>query len=512
MTAFILATTLPLLDPSMLVRVEQPDVPGALAGSEQASVLSEPPPPGTKWRIEPIPELDAVKDELMVRTVNADLWHADGLTGKGVKVAVFDIGWYAPDADKFELGDVTTHDCWIHASCAEPIDPVRPRLGHEVGVHGYGCAEVVRDVAPDVELHLVRTSSLVGFENAAAWAIREGIDIISMSMSFYNDTFYDGGRSTFDDVLWQLELNDVLLVTSAGNNADKHWIGPYIDADADGWMDFDGENGLRVDLDNGSNQVYVNWNQHARCGDTDLNARLVSLDRQTIYYESNLEQDPEADTCQPIERIRPNLDRSGVYLLQVRNDGGVQSDVTVDVITRDGTVVDAMPGGSLADPAAHPLAFAVGAVRVGNYLDNGPESFSSWGPNNAGHPKPEIAGPNGLTVDAYGTRGFFGTSASTPAVAGMIALVMEDDPSLTPRQAARKLQGWAWGDDASWTDPRWGAGKARLPVRDPVELGCGRRPLIALMVLLPWGLFRRRRPGPGVPCGPAPRRRIGDGS
>lgn len=509
MIAAVFATATSLLDPSMLVRVEVPEHPDRIGGSATASILAEPPERGTPWRYEPIPELDQWVDEELLDVTNADLWHRDGLTGKGVKVAVFDIGWYAPETDPLDVGEVTTHDCWVSPSCADPIDPVRPRLKHEVGVHGYGCAEVVRDIAPGVELHLVRTSSLAGFENAVAWAIREEIDLISMSMSFYNDTFYDGGPSAFDRLLWELERNDILLVTSAGNNADKHWGGRFLDVDGDGWMDFDGDNGLRVDLD-GSSIVYVNWSQHARCGDTDLDARVVSLDRATVYGEAIDRQDRDADRCQPVERVSVNIDASGTHLLQVRHVAGVSSDVMVDVVTRDGRVLDPVPHGSLADPASHPLAFAVGAVKARGYLDNGPEGFSSWGPNNAGHPKPDIAGPDGLSVDAYGARSFYGTSASAPAVAGMLALILEDDPSLTPRQAALRLQGWAWGDDPEWDDPRWGAGKARLPRRNPEPGGCGRRPLIAGLLLLPLGAFRRRSANPGVGCGTAPTAPDGD--
>lgn len=512
---WILAASLPQLDPDALVRVEVPDLPGAITGSATASVLAAPPPPGTPWRYEPVAVPDGWSDELLLDAVNADLWHADGRTGRGVKVAIFDVGWYAGDADPSEVDAAGSHDCFAHPGCLEPIDPLRPRFAFEEGVHGYGCAEAVRDVAPEAEIHLVRAASLTGFENAAAWAIREDIDVISMSLSFYNDSFYDGSSPVFDRALVNLEAAGVLLVTSAGNNGDKHWSGPFLDTDQDGRMDFDGDNGILVELD-GASQVYVNWDQHARCGATDLDARLVGADDGVVYAESVIDQDPDADQCQPIERLSPVWSGDRTYVLEVwHRDGGVV-DLDVDVVTRDGHVVDPVRGRSLADPASHPLAFSVGAVRVTGYLDNEPEPFSSWGPNQAGHPKPDIAGPDGLTVAAYGSRGFYGTSASAPVVAGLIALILGEDPNLTSRQAARRLQGWAWGDDATWSDPRWGAGKARLPTTHPLDATCGRRPLMASLFLLPWGLWRRRRSArdgvatAGVPCASVAPRHQGD--
>ncbi len=163
-----------------------------------------------------------------------------------------------------------------------------------------------------------------------------------------------------------------------------------------------------------------------------------------------------------------------------------------------GRIEGAHPEGSIADPGADPRVLTVGAVDVAGYLSNDIESFSSQGPVASGVAKPDIAGPDGLSVPAYGGRGFFGTSAATPVVAGLVALVMSDDPSLTPHQAASRLKGWAWssGGSLNQNDPRWGAGKARLPVRDSLETGCHTAPQLLPLVLLPLGLIRRFRSRP----------------
>jgi subtilisin family serine protease len=490
-SALLLATSLSLLDPFALVRVAQPDHADALSASATHAVLAEPPPPGTPWKVEPVPQLHSFDDTEAVAVTNADLWHLDGATGQGVKIAIFDIGWYGPNGDTDEARADGTHDCWATPTCDLPIDMERPRLSFEDGNHGLACAEVVRDVAPDVQLHLVRVSSLTAFENAVAWAIREEVDVISMSMSFYNHTFYDGAHSIFDDLLFQLEAADVLMVTSAGNDARSHWNGPLVDADGDGLLDFYGDNFLQV-FGRGSTTVYVNWNQHARCGDTDLDAELNDGAGE-VYGRGSQAQEAEADQCRPVETVKATLPEEGVLNLEVSIQGGVRVGVDVDVLVRGGELVRPIPAGSLTDPAAHPLAFSVGAVRADGYLSNDVEGFSSHGPSNGGVPKPDIAGPDGVSTMAMGGQGFYGTSASAPAVAGLIAVVLSDDPSLTPRQAALRLQGWALGDGLGWDHPRLGAGRARLPVRDPRPLACGHRPLVAWVLLGPLALLRRRR-------------------
>ncbi|MFT6820207.1 MAG: hypothetical protein ACJATT_004031, partial [Myxococcota bacterium] len=93
-------------------------------------------------------------------------------------------------------------------------------------------------------------------------------------------------------------------------------------------------------------------------------------------------------------------------------------------------------------------------------------------------------------------RGFFGTSASTPAVAAAIALIMSEDPTLSSWEAARILQQSAFGGQPIFSEqsPAFGAGKARLPSLGVARTGCVRGDRGALFLLFPlMGLARRRR-------------------
>lgn len=496
------ATELSSLSRYDLIRVEDPEHPEALATSPFGAVLASPPDPGTPYRAEHVPHTDRItspeersSEPLRVGAVealealNVESWHARGHTGAGVKVAIFDLQWFGAGEDPTELpGEVYTHDCWASSSCELPMENWRARFSFEEGSHGYACAEVIRDIAPDAELHLVRTNGQTTLESAVQWAIREEIDLISMSLSFFNNSFYDG-TGPISEQMELLHLGGVMMVTSAGNYAEGHWRGQLTDGDLDGRADFDGLNGLWVYHGSGSRSLYITWDQHRSCGLTDLSATLRDEQGNILGHRDDA-QEIDGDGCEPVERLSATVPEEGWTFLEVEIERGMRTDVQLDVYATSGVLDEGIPEGSITDPGVSRYAVAVGAVDGVGYLDNDIEGFSSWGWDG----KPEIAGPDGLTTGVYGVRGFFGTSASTPAVVGALALLLSEDPARTPWDALEILQAWAVdGDRPTFAepDPRWGAGKARLSLPAEVQ-GCGRKPLLLPLLLLPLALFRRR--------------------
>ena len=478
--------------PFDLVRVDVPDHPEAIASSETGSLLLAPPEAGTPWRPESVPHTDAWTATEALEAMNVGPWHDAGIKGAGVKIAVFDPEWFGAEADSIELGEVTTHDCFVHRSCTPPIDTWRPSFGFESGVHGFACAEIIRDIAPEADLHLVRVSGETTLENAVDWAIREDIDVVSMSLSYFNSSFYDG-TGQISAHMDRLIAAGILMVTSSGNYAEGHWSGSWRDVDRDGRMDFDGQNGLWVYMREGKSRgVYVLWNQFSGCGATDLSATMYDPDGAVVGH-SDARQVADADSCQPAERLKGYVEETGWFWLEVELVAGAVGDLRLDLLTTVGEFAEAMPSGSIVDPGVHPGVLTVGAVRADGYVLNSPEPFSSMGPTYTGVAKPDLAGPDGLSTSAYGANGFYGTSASTPAVAGLVALVQSSDPDLTSVTAAARIKGWALsGDGDIWRgDPRWGDGKARLPAEPVANSPCGRRPLLMSLFLVPF--WRRRR-------------------
>jgi len=480
-----------LLPLETLIRVDVPDHPEAIATSAYGSTLLAPPSDDTPWREEPIPALDQWVAHEAVDAIGAGPWHDEGFDGSGVSIAIFDIQWFDVELQGETLGDASTRDCFAHRSCEQPIDTLHPQFAFETGAHGRACAEVIRSIAPGVELHLVRVNGLTALENAVDWVLREGIDIVSMSMSFFNESFYDGTGSV-NAQIDALVAGDVLMVTSAGNYARQHYNESFTDTDGDHRHEFPwGSEYLPIDLPSGTTRVNLIWDDYNACV-TDLDGYVYDSDG-FLVGRSTRTQRSDDENCSPTEPITVRAGKAGWHYLLVHHRGGSRH-TQFDVMTRGGSIYNAMPERSVTDPGSHPGVLTVGAVRATDYFASGPEGFSSRGPTHAGVPKPDIAGPNGLTTSVYGPMGFYGTSASTPAVAGALALMMDANPTLDPFEAAAQLQAQAISDAPVWaaSDSGLGAGKARLHQPGKGKTGCGATPLMAVFCSLPLFGFRRR--------------------
>lgn len=493
----LILLAIPSLYATELVRVEVPDHPQAIASSEVGSTLLAPPDDGTPYRPEPVPEITGTAHDGWTATEALDAlgvgpWHSANIDGSGVKVAVFDIQWFGLEQHP-TLSSLSNHDCFGHRSCSLPIDTLRPQFAFETGKHGIACAEVIQAIAPGADLHLVRVNGLTALENAVAWAVREEIDLVSMSMSFFSESFYDGTGSINRAVDGLVDAG-ILLVNSAGNYARQHRADTFMDHDADGLHDFEwGSDLLPIYLPEGKTKVSLSWDEYRRCGATDLDAYLYD-EAGYLVGRSTRAQVADNDGCFPVESFTIEVDDAAWHYLLVHRASG-RTTVDFKVMTRRGQIYDATPEGSVTDPGSHPHVFTVGAVLADGYWMNEIETFSSQGPTAAGAEKPDIAGPDGLTTSAYGQKRFYGTSAATPAVAGALALMLSEDPDLTPRDAAIALQANAIAMTPVWAEPATslGVGKAHLPPLGEAHTGCGRgAPLLMVLCWLPLSAIRRR--------------------
>ncbi|BAZ66501.1 peptidase S8/S53 [Fischerella sp. NIES-4106] len=181
----------------------------------------------------------------------------------------------------------------------------------------------------------------------------------------------------------------------------------------------------------------------------------------------------------------------GVWQLRVRNTSG--NDVRLDVWTLDDTASVFFTGKSISDtmkigsPGAASNAVTVASYttkviytdidgnqrKVGFELDNISE-FSSEGPLRNDAQKPDVAAPGAMIVSALSSNANFdrsmmvnskfvvlaGTSMATPFVSGLVALLLQRDPNLTPEAVKDLLrQNSSIPDESVGTfDPKWGYG------------------------------------------------------
>ena len=167
-----------------------------------------------------------------VAAANADVFHLDGLRGAGVKIGIFDAGF-----GQYGLRQVAGE--LPSGSALKTLNYCHDFEGH---IHGTGVAEIVHDLAPEAELHLICIEDAVDMAAATDYAIANGIQIVNQSGGFINTSRGDGsgGPDTPDGIVARARAAGILWVASAGNSAKYHWSGSFVDADGDGVGEFAG--------------------------------------------------------------------------------------------------------------------------------------------------------------------------------------------------------------------------------------------------------------------------------
>ncbi len=126
---------------------------------------------------------------------------------------------------------------------------------------------------------------------------------------------------------------------------------------------------------------------------------------------------------------------------------------------------------TIGSPGAAQNAITVGAMTDVGELGFSMASFSSRGPTADNRIKPDVVAPGvSITAASRTTNGyttFSGTSMATPFVAGVVALMLDANPSLTPADVKSKIMGTAieWGPAGSEIDH----GSGRLDAYEAVR-------------------------------------------
>jgi serine protease AprX len=212
-----------------------------------------------------------------------------------------------------------------------------------------------------------------------------------------------------------------------------------------------------------------------------LNVRVS--DDQGLAYES--------DVVAALEWIYTNQSRYNIRVVNLSLNASVATpyhlsplNAAVELLWFNGIVVVVAAGNNgtaeLFPPANDPFVITVGATDdrgTQTLTDDVVGSFSAYGVTPDGHAKPDLVAP-GKNIVMYLPRNYkltmgknhpshkvnnnyfrmSGTSLAAPIVSGAVALLLQDEPTLTPDQVKYRLMATA---NKSW------------PGYDPVRAGAG---------------------------------------
>lgn len=402
----------------------------------------------------------------------ANLWHNKGITGTGVKVAIIDyFKDYQTAQSKGELpASVTRYG---------NVDTVNSR-------HGTAVAEIVYDMAPGASMTISTPGSATQMAQYIVGLAKAGNKIISSSIGYYLDEPGDGSGSVSSAINTAANSYGTLYTQAAGNQAQFHWDGQFLDSDGNGTHNFSSQadiNQLGYLTAGRLLQLYLRWNSWPTTNqDYDLYVLFWNGSGWEVVGSSENDQN---GTQPPVESIVGQISVAGNYGFLI-NKFSANGNQILDIMGHNAPPFQFKKSDrSLIDPATSANSFSVAAVDVSTTIL---ESYSSWGPTHGpggaltgGIAKPRIAGFANVDTWSYGPGVFNGTSSAAPHAAGAAALIRQAFPAYSPQQTAQFLESRAVDRGASGYDYKYGYGQLSLgapPAQPAPSEGMGFLPAI----------------------------------
>lgn len=355
------------------------------------------------------------------------------ITGENVTVAVIDPSGFDVDDPRISGAVAGTDSFWSGGSLTI--------ANGGNNRHGTESAAVISQIAPDAALYLANFAKANDFTRAVDWAIERDVDLIVAPVTFYAKP--NDGTAPVSRAVTRATDQGIPVVVPVGNVATNHWEGNYSDGP---WLEFE-PNDTRMYL-RGSDrpaQLWLWWNRTEETGRNDFRIVLYREDgdeSKRIATSEDYPKGPVGTNQVLFESIRTNnlLSKAianGTYYIRIIGP----SDAThrVELVAAAHGLEAPVERGSLMAPAtASGDVIAVGAARGST---GRPLETSSRGPTNDGRRGIDLLSPGRITVSNGAT--FTGTSAAAAYTGGVVALLNDVDPTLTPGQAEAILQATA---------------------------------------------------------------------
>ncbi|MBP2134330.1 PGF-pre-PGF domain-containing protein [Methanomicrobium sp. W14] len=391
-----------------------------------------------------------------------------GYTGAGVKIGIISNGVdYISDSQA--SGDL-------------PYD-VHVLSNARGGDEGTAMLEIVHDMVPDAELYFHDCGyNSLEFNSAIDDLISNGCKVICDDIYWSTQPFFEDGIVA-SHVKSVLQDNDIIYVTSAGNNAEEHYQGDFYDAGGvrSGLHDFssgtsDNRKSLYVNITAYSEVIIIlEWNDEFGSSGNDYDLYLSNVtDMYPNITLGDLEysEDFQDGSGDPLEYFVYTNDGPSDIVGEVdvkKNSSAEKRTLEVFIYPSSGARVfnnNIVSADSVFGHGAVPDVITTAAVNC-----NTPsviEDYSSRGPVTIYYPshelrsKPDITGVDGVSITGAGgfSNPFYGTSAAAPHVAAVAAQIWGAFPSMTPDEVRTALYNSAEDLGTKGKDTTFGYGLA----------------------------------------------------
>ncbi len=360
-------------------------------------------------------------------------WHDAGYRGAGQKIGILDTFGADDLAEAIADGRVPQPAGAFCLRRGEPCSITENRRGP----HGVGVAEIIHATAPEADLYFATVFTLSDLTAAVDWFEAQGVTIINRSETSEFDGPGDGtgpvgslvDRAIEAGMVWVSAAGNAAGSEPGGGQQGENWIGEFTDTNGNGIHEWaDGTERMQFGCGFLLGMRWDDWDPLSTATDYDL-AIYDSVNGPTPRVWGNDLQATPADP--PLEHVDTRCKFPGdADYLEIRRSADLEPDGpdTIQIMGNFTPLTEWVNPGSATGPgadSANPGAVTVGATRA-------PDSFvrawySSQGPTTDGRMNPDLIGPSCLPVPGFGPPGscFTGTSASSPFVAGVLAVLRD---------------------------------------------------------------------------------------